>query len=689
MECQIQIKEYSGYSDASGNVIIDVRRAKPSMKPKANVIWQVVQRIALLLVIAPLTVSTTQAPKDRIHRPSERAGYSQPIQNEWVRTSQYVAVRDGTKLAVDIFRPAQNGQPVSHPLPIVWSHNRYHRAQISNGQLKTILDSESWLKTLLQHEYIVAVADVRGSGASYGTRTAEYSLQDARDAYDLTEWFAQQPWCDGNVGMYGASFMGQVQIMAASLAPPHLKAIVPQVAPFDLYSEKYPGGMFMDQSVAEWSRTVRNLDTGSLAAPVDEDRDGAMLAQAVAQHQANQDFYQLAASLPYRDSVASILEEKTSSRPWLEWGASNHLAAISRSGVAIYHMAGWYDYYRRGALISFNNLQLLSSGKDLREKILIGPWTHSRYGEYYDLAAEYLRWYDYWLKGINNGIMSEPPIRYYTLGVPENKAWRSAWQWPLSNEQPTPYYFHAGPSKSTQSANDGVLDARPPGDSTGQDNYTIDYSATTLEGTAWNDQKGLTYTTPPLPTDVEVTGHPVVHLWITSTAGDGDWFVYLEEVSENGVSQYVTDGVLRASHRALSAPAFDIMGLPYHSSFSQDVADLPSGEPVELVFDLLPTSNVFDRQHRIRVTVTGADQGNAPTPALISPPTVSLHRNSGYASHIVLPIIPTPPGETASPTPTRGTTWLLAASLLTALAIAAVLGALFVKKPFRAKPKRQ
>ena len=657
------------------------------MKPKANVIRQVVQRIALLLVVAPLAISTAQAPRDRISGPSRYAGYSQPIQNEWVRTSQYVAVRDGTKLAVDVFRPAQNGQPVSRPLPVVWSHNRYHRAQISNDQLKTILDSESWLKTLLQHEYIVAVADVRGSGASYGTRTAEYSLQDARDAYDLTEWFAAQPWCDGNVGMYGASFMGQVQVMAASLAPPHLKAIVPQVAPFDLYSEKYPGGVFMDQSVAEWSRTVRDLDIGLLAAPVDEDRDGAMLAQAVAQHQANQDFYQLAASLPYHDSVASILGENTSSRPWLEWGASNHQAAISRSGVAVYHMAGWYDYYRRGALISFNNLRLLGAGS--REKILIGPWTHSRYGEYFDLAAEYLRWYDYWLKGVNNGIMSEPPIRYYTLGVPENKAWRSVWQWPLPNEQPTPYYFHAGPSKSAQSANDGVLDARPPEDSMGQDNYTVDYSTTSLEGTAWNDQRGLTYTTPPLFTDVEVTGHPIVHLWITSTASDGDWFVYLEEVSENGVSQYITDGVLRASHRALSAPLFDIMGLPYHSSLSQDTADLPSREPVELVFDLLPTSNVFDRQHRIRVTITGADQGNAPTPALIPPPTVSLHRNSKHASYIILPIIPTSANETESPTPIRGAPWFLVVILLVVLATLAVLSMLFIKKPFRARPKRQ
>ncbi len=646
---------------------------------RVNSICRAVLAFVMLIPLLPLAVATAQG-EEKVSRPGEYSGYSRPIYDEWVRTSQYVAVRDGTKLALDIFRPAQNGQPVGLPLPVIWSHNRYHRADAPGGQLQTILDSQSWLKTLLRHEYVIAVADVRGSGASYGARSDPYSLQDARDAYDLTEWLAAQPWCNGNVGMFGASFMGSAQLFAASLAPPHLKAIVPQVAPFDRYSEYYPGGVFMDWAAAEWSHAVREMDTVQPAASVDEDRDGAMLAQAIANHQANRDLSQLAASLPYRDSVAPGLADQ---HPWLTWSTSGYLDAISRSGIAIYHIAGWQDYNRRGALISFRNLGNPSPEGDLRQKILIGPWTHERVGEYFDLAAEHLRWYDYWLKGIDNGIMAEPPIYYYTMGIPEEQAWRPAWKWPLPNEQPVQYYFHAGPSKSVRSVNDGVLDTSQPTHSAGQDNYTVDYAATSREGTAWNDQKGLTYTTQPLPQDLQVTGHPIVHLWAASTANDGDFFVYLEEVSESGVSQHITDGVLRASHRALSEPPFDIMGLPYHFSGAGDIAPLPGGEPVELVLDLLPISNIFDTGHRVRVTLTGADKGNALTPTLSPPPQVSIYRDARHASYIILPVIPPDSSKTAPSASSTRATWPIVAVILMALAIVAALVAVFVSKSSR------
>jgi hypothetical protein len=145
---------------------------------------------------------------------------------------------------------------------------------------------------------------------------------------------------------------------------------------------------------------------------------------------------------------------------------------------------------------------------------------------------------------------------------------------------------------------------------TGADEYLVDYSTTSGTGTRWtagydvmspiypntmtfNDEKGLTYTTPPLPAAVEVTGHPVIHLWVTSSAKDGDFFVYLEDISEDGYSKYITEGNLRASHRATSTAPFESLGLPYHRSYAEDIADLPD-QPVELVFDLLPTSYVFD-----------------------------------------------------------------------------------------------
>jgi putative CocE/NonD family hydrolase len=154
-----------------------------------------------------------------------------------------------------------------------------------------------------------------------------------------------------------------------------------------------------------------------------------------------------------------------------------------------------------------------------------------------------------------------------------------------------------------------------------------------------NDQKGLTYTTEALEEDVEITGHPVAHIWVSSTATDGDFFVYLEEVDAEGVSHYVSEGALRASHRARHEPYYDNLGLPFHRSHEVDVDELKPGEPAELAFDLQPTSNVFNTGNRIRITVTCADKDNASTPELSPSPTVSLYRNTQYDSYVILPVI--------------------------------------------------
>jgi putative CocE/NonD family hydrolase len=192
-------------------------------------------------------------------------------------------------------------------------------------------------------------------------------------------------------------------------------------------------------------------------------------------------------------------------------------------------------------------------------------------------------------------------------------------------------------------------------DADGHDDYIVDYTTTVgptnrfangygapfgYPDMAANDAKALTYTTLPLESDVEITGHPVVHLWVSSTAADGDFFVYLEEVDENGISSYITEGKLRASLRALHKPPFENMNLPWHRCWEEDVEPLPQGQPVELVFDLYPTSNLFDAGHRIRLTVTGADADTYETLQLYPAPTVSIYLGPEYGSFIELPIIP-------------------------------------------------
>jgi len=319
---------------------------------------------------------------------------------------------------------------------------------------------------------------------------------------------------------------------------------------------------------------------------------------------------------------------------------------INASGIAVYQIGGWLDMYTTDQLLWFVNL----TGP---QRLAMAGWNHSRSAPW--LVSERLRWLDYWLKGIDNGIMSEPRIHYYTMGMPEDEAWRAAEEWPLPNEQRTTFHFQAGPSGTVDSINDGSLTTGALAGSGGFDDLIVDYSATVGKTNRFangygadfgypdlrtNDAKGLTYTTPPLVEDVEVTGHPVLRIWLTSTASDGDLFAYLEEVDETGRSTYVTEGKLRISQRALHTPPYENMGLPWHRCNEEDVAPLAEGEVAELVFDLRPTSNRFDAGHRIRVTLTGADADTYVTPRSEPAPTFRVLRDLDHPSHIELPIIP-------------------------------------------------
>jgi len=584
----------------------------------------------------------TSTPSARLSQPGNYKGYSQPRYDEISTTSQYITMRDGTKLAALILRPAQNGKAVSTPLPVIWTHNRYHREGILNWQ--AIGAEKPYLQTVLQYDYVIVSVDIRGTGASFGTYRDLFSPEETRDAYDITEWLAVQPWSDGNIGMFGRSYLGITQFMAASTAPPHLKAIFPEMSEFDHYSFNYPGGVFHDDFFREWGNMINMLDSDGL--PVDEDIDRIMLQEALKGHVGNLDVFDAYLHLPYRDSVSAA----TGAQTYITNNPANYLEEIRDSGVPVYHWAGWYDMFPKHALLWYSNLTN-------PQKIVIGPWAHPELGSL-DLAIEMVRWFDHWLKGIDNGLMREALIYYYTMGDGENYGWHSARQWPLPNQMLTNYYFDGTKSGSVNSVNDGSLSLDLPVTTTGLDEYLVDYSTTSGTATRWsagydvmspvypntmmfNDEKGLTYTTPPLPATVEVTGHPVIHLWVTSSARDGDFFVYLEDVSEAKFSKYITEGNLRASHRAVSTAPYEYLGLPYHRSFAEDIAELPD-QPVELVFDLIPTSYIFPAGHRIRVTITCADKDNAMTPELTPPPTVHLYRDADHTSYIVLPIIPTP-----------------------------------------------
>ncbi len=613
------------------------------MKPLSQYTrWSVM--LGLLLSFVSVSSALAQQTTGKVSRLGEYDGYSTPAYDGWARSSQYVKARDGTRLAVDIIRPTRNGVLHSTPLPVIWTHHRYVRASVVGDSVVSILDwpYTTWLKEVLLHGYIVSAVDTRGGGASFGTQQGFFAREEARDAYDVTEWLAAQPWSSGNIGMYGRSYLAITQYFAASERPPHLKAIFPEMASFDWYPFIFPGGIYRSEFISAWNFGTKTADRGAPVAPVDADTDGRMVREAQRVHVGNRDMVEIFAPLAFRNSVDLLTKEMTH----LERSPWTYSDGIENSKVAIYNMAGWFDAFPRDQLLWFNNLSN-------PQKMVIGPWFHTEW-EPLDLAAEHLRWYDYWLKDVDNGIMDEAPIHYWVMGAPAGEEWRSAWEWPLPEEQRTNFYFAEGRTGTVASANDGALGRAEPNARDGYDEYVVDYSATMGLANRWinthggpagypdlteNDTKGLTYTSPPLEADVEVTGHPVVHLWVTATASDADFFVYLEEIDAAGRSNYVTEGVLRASHRGLGDAPFDNLGLPYHRSFEADVAELPDA-PVELVFDLHPTSNIFNAGHRVRITITGADADNNLTPRLSPAPAVRVHRNRRHGSFITLPIIP-------------------------------------------------
>jgi putative CocE/NonD family hydrolase len=489
------------------------------------------------------------------------------------------------------------------------------------------------MREFVRHGYALAAVDVRGSGASFGRYTAPFSPTETQDAEQVMHWLATQPWCNGRLGMYGGSYLGAVQLRAATLGSPHLRAIVPTVAPGDLYAFCWAGGIYRADFLAGWSWLTRQLDRGGLAAPVDEDADGSLLEEATREHNQNLDSDELYRSLPFRDSVHSELELAV----YPATSPLDQLEEIQRSGVAIYHMSGWLDCFTRDTLLLYANLAN-------PQRIAIGPWFHSQRHEFDDVG-EHLRWFDYWLKDIDNGIMQEPPVHYYVVGADAGERWRTADSWPVPAERER-FFFLPGEGGASR----GELDDEQPGEATLE--YVVDETTSSGATNRWrngyngqvgyqdmapNDEKAMCFTSDRLRVDREVVGHPVAVLWVSSTAEDGDFFVYLEEVEANGFSRYVTEGCLRASHRATHEAPYDVFGLPWHRSFAEDVQPLEPGVPVKLEIDLQPTAWLFDAGNRIRVSVTCSDHHNSETPIPDPPPKVSLYAGGERASFVELP----------------------------------------------------
>jgi len=594
--------------------------------------------------------------ENKISVPGKYSGYSPVLYDGYKLISIYVPMRDGVKLAVDIIRPTSKDQLEEKPLPVIWMHtpyNRRHYPPTGNKNLTAQFYPGAALG-LVKYGYVVSAVDMRGTFASFGTT---YS-GDHWDAYDMIEWFAVQPWCTGEVGMWGCSVPGMTQLAAANLMPPHLKAIFPLSAGSEpsAYGDRGvnlpPENPRMPPPSAEPGPFP---PTDKAAVPVDEDSDGLQLRQASYDHRYN---------YLYKGKLAMMYKLSRDQ--------------IEQTGIAMYNAANWEDAVGvpMNSIRRFHNLSNPS-------KLLIGPGGHCQwYTDYspkpepvsFEIIPEELRFFDYWLKGVDNGIMSEPPIYYYTYNAPEDSVWRFSWQWPAPDVKSTTYYFGPGPSGSGYGVNDGTLTVTPPSDREGKDIYTTDYSiegamiaantggagARGFIGHPEAATKGLAYVTPPFKEDMTISGTPVACLWISSTATDSDIMVDIEDIAPNGeirsiipidrypISKEIPSGQplpdhingIRASFRKTREPTFDNWDLPWRINSPENFEPLTPGEPTELVFDLRPLSYVVKAGHRIRTTlIMVCDEA---TPRLTPPPEVTFYRDAIRCSHIILPVAGTP-----------------------------------------------
>jgi len=255
---------------------------------------------------------------------------------------------------------------------------------------------------------------------------------------------------------------------------------------------------------------------------------------------------------------------------------------------------------------------------------------------------EWLRFLDHYLKGVDTGLDSGKLLYYFTIG--EGK-WKSTNIWPIAETKSIRWYLNEGNLLSTDAPNSG----------TGEDAYKVNFDATTGEKNRWHtqvggqvsypdrsteDQKLLTYTSAPFSTDTEITGYPMIDLFITSTAEDGAFFVYLEDIDEQGVVNYLTEGDLRALQRKVSAePPPYRMAVPYHSFRKQDAMPLEPGKIAELKFGLQPTSVLIKKGHRLRIAIAGADKDTFARIPAGGTPAITVLRNKANPSSIELPVI--------------------------------------------------
>lgn len=590
--------------------------------------------------------------------PFSYKGYSSPTYIASKTISQYIPSYDGTKLAIDITFPISDNEQTSEKYPVILLASRTNRRNMEDEEIKLGHD-------LVAFGYIFVVLELRGCGVSYGINDSFGSLEHCKDLISATEWIAAQDWCSGKIGMLGCSNRAYIQLCASALSPTKISALTPVVAVSDFYYQNYPNGVSAVPNIKlpKPDHMLSKEEFLATVVPVDEDLDGSLAYEAYTRfhYENNKNFFEtLLLEDMNRDSEHSGYNNEKTNLTLPPFGRFD----------GFFHNYPIKQHQYIGELES-GTLGQLAHFIDFGGTVCLGPWTH--FGSLIgvsdfpngtiQLLESYHRWYDYVLKGIDNGFENAPAVSYYMFHAEAGNEWRFSESWPPENEIRTKFYLSSAPSNTISSVYDGTLCLEPSDDTTtityqvnNDINVFMDEDGVNRYNRCdlfWNgnmatevDQKGVTFTSAPLfPYYLnEMAGCVSVDLWVSCSSNDVDFVVYLEEVLPDGTSHYIKDGVMRASHRiSASNPAWEKMGANWHTSMSADVSRcLEEGlnHPTHIQFAVDPIAYHFAPSSRIRFTITcsnkAAYQHNMYKTAL---PQLTLHTGGEYASFISIPFL--------------------------------------------------
>ncbi len=605
------------------------------------------------------------------------------------RTSFHLTMRDGVRIALDLHLPTGSGIPERMPSILRQTrYLRSLEPRWPFGtRVAGVFDLYAHTRQIfLQAGYVWVNVDVRGTGASSGSWPSPWYLDEVRDGAEIVDHVITQPWSNGRVGSLGISYDGTSAEMLLINRHPAVRAVAPMFSLFDVYADvAFPGGVQLEwftrawaeynalldrNAFAEaWSMSLWFIGRAGLASPtprglecvfaplasagreaftrrvggalgrmirgvrsVDSDADRTLLESLLPEHAENQDVHQGAQKMRFRDDVG--MSHAIPDAAIDSFSPHAYRDEVEGSGAAIYSYSGWRDgAYQRAAIQRFASLRTPGS------RLTIGPWVHSgklfvepfelAQGTAFDHDAELLSFFDAHLLGEPLQAFGDGrSVHYFTTG---ERRWKASDEWPPSGEAKVLFLESERRLSESSAATAEAFDTHLISAALGSGERSRWRSLLSLVPGDYPDRRArdavlLTYDTPALDLDMEVTGYPAVRLFVSWDDPDGAQVIaYLEEVRPDGEVAYITEGILAALHRS-----------PERTFRREHAAELNADQIVEMAFELLPCSHLFRRGNSIRLSIAGADGDHFRRPSARS---LQVHRSQRFPSRLELPVV--------------------------------------------------